>query len=138
MPILRKPVKLNSLKRALQTCPPTAEKEVKPKPSLNDFSVLVIEDNIINRKVLHTALKNLGIKNVMLAVNVLEGLEKYIQSVKENKPFDMIISDLIMPGLSGISCCERIRHEEYKTKARCKGNRKRENENVVKWPHSRC
>ena len=67
------------------------------------FSVLVVDDNAINRKVASEMLKKLGV-SVAIAQNAQEAFE---QVQKQN--FDMILMDVQMPEINGIEAMQAIR-----------------------------
>ena len=74
----------------------------------SDIKILCIEDEH------HAALKLLKIlskhyKNIVLAKNGEEALDIYRDCYLENKPIDLIISDVNMPKIDGIELIERIR-----------------------------
>ena len=71
-----------------------------------DLSILVAEDNPINQKVASLTLKHLGL-NCDVAKNGLEALELYKQ-----KQYDIILMDMQMPVLDGISASKKIRSFE--------------------------
>lgn len=73
-----------------------------PRPE-RPLEILVIEDNDINRFVLRRFLEEDG-HRVVEARDGLEGL-----SQAEAKPFDVILTDISMPGLDGIETTRRIR-----------------------------
>jgi len=62
----------------------------------------VVDDNHLNRKVVGSLLKVLGI-TAEFAESGKEAFEKY-----ENKPFDLVFMDLIMPGIDGFEAAKMI------------------------------
>lgn len=78
----------------------TDQVERREKGQLN--KILVVDDNDELRNFLHHSLDEFY--EVIEAVNGIDGLEK----VKTEFP-DMIISDLMMPGMNGIDFCEEIK-----------------------------
>ncbi|MDH5325065.1 MAG: response regulator transcription factor [Gammaproteobacteria bacterium] len=71
--------------------------------------ILLIEDNpdISNLVALH--LQDMG-NSVDTSFNGTEGLKRAIA-----KPYDLIILDLMLPGLDGIEICKRLRNQENYT-----------------------
>ena len=67
-------------------------------------TVLIVDDQFLNLKVLMDALEPLG-HNIIAVKN---GYEALAQIVKPN-PIDLVVLDLMMPGLSGYEVCQEIR-----------------------------
>ncbi len=73
------------------------------------LSILSIDDNKLNLSVMERMLKRLGYMNVMLANSAEEAL-KIIKDKAEGKMyFDVILTDINMPGMDGIDCAKEIR-----------------------------
>ncbi|MBK9388851.1 MAG: response regulator [Bacteroidetes bacterium] len=72
----------------------------------NDLKILVVEDNLMNQKVIGTMLKTLGYYFEM-ADDGNEGLIK-----ATNKKYDLIIMDLIMPEMDGFESARRILEQD--------------------------
>lgn len=75
--------------------------------------VLIVEDNLVNQKVLSKQLKSAGCI-VSVANHGLEALQILQSSIywKENsngKPLDVILMDLEMPVMDGLTCVKEIR-----------------------------
>lgn len=67
--------------------------------------LLVVEDNPINQKIVSRALSKLGFV-VDLAKDGVEG-----SVAAQNKAYDLIIMDIMMPNMDGFSATEAIRKE---------------------------
>jgi CheY-like chemotaxis protein len=65
--------------------------------------VLVVDDNSVNRKVLHALLRNEGYAVVMAA----DGAEAI--AVFETSPVDFVFMDVMMPGVDGYQATRRIK-----------------------------
>jgi len=77
-------------------------------PMVNgQYRVMVVDDDVINRQVLisHLALQNYQTHEVSSGAEALSLLES-------GKTFDLILLDVMMPGLSGFDVCRKIR-EKY-------------------------
>jgi CheY-like chemotaxis protein/signal transduction histidine kinase len=81
----------------------------KPAINLEDANVLLVEDNLINQKIVLLSLKKV-VKNVDVANNGKEALDKF-GSVK----YDMILMDIQMPVMNGIVTTKKIRNIEKST-----------------------
>lgn len=73
----------------------------------------MVEDNLINSKVMAKQLRKLGCE-VDVAENGLEALNHlskttYLSSTKEATPLSLILLDVEMPIMDGLTCIRRIR-----------------------------
>jgi PAS domain S-box-containing protein len=75
---------------------------------LKNQRVLFVEDEELAREKLAKLLSKL-FKEVILASNGLEGLEKYEKSRITDEKIDLIISDINMPIMNGLEMLEKIR-----------------------------
>ncbi len=71
-------------------------------------TVLVVEDNDVNRQILVTMLKNSGCK-IVQAVNGIEAVRK-----SEHEHYDIILMDVQMPEMDGIAATRAIREREMR------------------------
>lgn len=74
--------------------------------NLNNISVLIAEDNDLNREILSCMLKKYGME-VTEAVNGEELINKFV--VSEPNKYDMIITDIRMPIIDGLTAVRNIR-----------------------------
>ncbi len=75
---------------------------------LSDYSVLVVEDNSVNRMLFDYTLKREGF-NVSTVVNGEEALE-----ILNEQKFDLILMDIQMPGKDGVEVTREIRETSNK------------------------
>ncbi len=68
------------------------------------LSILIVEDNLINQKVLQISLKKLGFTNVTIANDGMECVELF-----NAQTFDVIFMDMQMPRLDGLDATRIIR-----------------------------
>lgn len=98
------------------------ETEVKEKPeiqldlpksskltSISNANVLLVEDNLINQKIVILSLKKI-VKNIDVANNGKEALDKFGTS-----KYDLILMDIQMPVMDGIIATKKIRELESST-----------------------
>jgi len=77
----------------------------KPQQRSYGLNVLVVEDNVVNQRLVQRLLTNLGCKSA-IAGNGRIGLEALTASPV---PFDLVLMDLHMPELDGLGAISRIR-----------------------------
>lgn len=75
----------------------------------NRLSILLVEDNVLNQKVITFSLKRLAC-DVLVANNGLEGFELF-----KKHQFDFILMDIMMPIMDGFEATQEIRmyEQEY-------------------------
>jgi CheY-like chemotaxis protein len=83
------------------------EKKVVAEVAFPAVSVLVAEDNAINRKVICKMLESIGLHDVTVAVDGQQALGEFTKRV-----YDVLLTDLSMPGMSGIELSKSIRRYE--------------------------
>jgi len=75
---------------------------------LKNQIVLFVEDEELAREQLAKLLNKL-FKNVIVAINGKDGLEKFKNAFESNEKIDLIISDINMPIMNGLEMVENIR-----------------------------
>ena len=72
--------------------------------SPGDFNILVVDDDRVNRRVLtnHLSLRKYQVAESKNGRDALETLER-------DGPFDLLLLDVMMPGMSGYEVCRKIR-----------------------------
>jgi len=73
---------------------------------LENANVLLVEDNLINQKIVLLSLKKL-VKNIDVAVNGKEALDKFGTS-----KYDLVLMDVQMPIMNGYTAAKKIREIE--------------------------
>ncbi|HXU94300.1 MAG TPA: response regulator [Gallionella sp.] len=79
-------------------------------PDLSGLRVLVVDDNDSARRVMLSLLESFGIKAVP-ASGSMEALAAIEQADEEGQPFDCVVLDWDMPGMSGLKAAKRIKQE---------------------------
>ena len=87
----------------------TTQSNLVRKVDLIDANVLLVEDNLINQKIVILSLKKL-VKNIEIANNGKEALDRFGTS-----RFDIILMDIQMPIMNGIVTTRKIREIEAST-----------------------
>ncbi len=72
--------------------------------------VLIAEDDLTSRKFLFKFLSKYG--ECDLVVDGLEALDAFLISLKDNKPYDLICLDIMMPKVDGVKVLKHIRDLE--------------------------
>jgi PAS domain S-box-containing protein len=90
--------------------PPTAEVPEPPTllVELRDLSVLVVDDNATNRRILSEMLSNWRMRPMAVA-SAGEALEELNRALSTGTPHVLAIVDALMPGTDGYTLTERIR-----------------------------
>lgn len=73
--------------------------------------ILVVDDEPNIRLTLEMRLRQYGF-DVELAGSGQEALDLYRDALEKN-PYDLIVLDIVMPGMSGLEVLERIRRDEF-------------------------
>ena len=106
LPIAEKNTAASGKKALLKPKVLYAAEKLEHHNSLDSSTILVVDDEISN---IHVALNLLSKEgyNVLTAFSGEEALEK----LKNNKDIDLVMLDIMMPGISGLVVCRKIREE---------------------------
>lgn len=72
--------------------------------------ILIAEDDLISRKFLSAFLSKYGECDIV--VDGLEALDAFLLSLKDEKPYDLICLDIMMPKVDGVKVLKAIRDIE--------------------------
>jgi len=107
--VLTKPVTPRQLAdlmtRALSHEPPSTAVTTEPSQPLAGITLLVVEDNELNRQIAYELLANKG-ANVELAEGGVEGVHKVLNGTHT---YDAVIMDIQMPDIDGYEATQKIR-----------------------------
>jgi DNA-binding response OmpR family regulator len=82
--------------------------------SYNNFSVLVIDDDVVVTRIVQQLLSTMGFTQVELTSKAELGLDLILDMHADGKPFDLVICDWKMPELTGIQILKKIREQNLK------------------------
>jgi CheY-like chemotaxis protein len=85
---------------------------VEDRQFVTSLPVLVVDDNLTNRRILTEMLQRWGVPAVS-AAGGLEGLASIRQAFETNHPFGLIITDVHMPGMDGFEFTEKLKRSRY-------------------------
>src|SRR6202035_1258604 len=86
---------------------PTVERRALPG-KLAGLDVLIVDDVLMNRRILARQLAGFGIES-MSVEDGFAAMAELERAFHQGKPFDLVIIDQMMPGLSGEALAQRIR-----------------------------
>lgn len=75
-----------------------------PRQAFSKASILVVDDNPFNRRMLEALIKSLGVGRIEAATDGVEGLA----AIAANRP-DLVLLDVMMPNMDGFEMCRRLR-----------------------------
>lgn len=98
---------------------------------------LIVDDDQNCRKIMQFFLRPYG--EIIAVANGNEALAQHLQALTENKPFDIVYLDMVMPDLNGLEFLEILRNREKEHAAEkavpvvmLSGNSQTSNINVAK------
>jgi two-component system, chemotaxis family, chemotaxis protein CheY len=72
--------------------------------------ILIVDDEITSRKILQKSLSTYGTCD--FAVNGADGIASFKKALDENKPYDLICMDIMMPNIDGHQAIKTMRDME--------------------------
>jgi two-component system, sensor histidine kinase and response regulator len=85
-----------------------ARPEPIPAADLSGLRVLIVDDNEINRRVVHEQISSWGMRNGSYA-SPQRALEAVRHARETGDPFDFVLADYQMPGIDGVTLCAQIK-----------------------------
>jgi CheY-like chemotaxis protein len=80
---------------------------VEPEQELTGLNVLVVDDNALAREILNEYLISFGYR-----VTLTENGEQALELLERSQPFDLVLVDWVMPGISGLDVARAIRQRD--------------------------
>ncbi|MBX7231216.1 MAG: response regulator [Bdellovibrionales bacterium] len=77
----------------------------------SDTHILVVDDSINIRRIVVDHLQKLGFSKIVAAENTAEALEKLKSYKQSGSPIQLVLSDLNMPGPSGLDFLKEVRKD---------------------------
>jgi two-component system, chemotaxis family, chemotaxis protein CheY len=81
-----------------------------------DTKILVVEDTLPIREIITSFLRNLGFQNITEADDVAQALKHLATASEKFQPYQLIISDWKMPGMTGMDLLNSVRRKPEWTK----------------------
>jgi len=102
---------------------PIAKKGRESNSDLAQIRVLIVEDNLVNQKVLQRQLQNRGIKTTVAnhggeAIALLSSSAYYVSAGPDATDISVVLMDKEMPVMDGLACTSKIRDMERKGELR--------------------
>jgi len=80
---------------------------VESDQELKDLSVLVVDDNALAREILNEYLDSFGYQ-----VTLTDSGEQALERLEQSQPFDLVLVDWVMPGISGLDVAAAIHQRD--------------------------
>ena len=91
--------------------------QVEAPPNLAELRLLVVDDNATNRRILAEMLSTWGV-NATLVASGSEALSLMAGASQAGTPFQLLLLDSMMPGMSGLDLARQIKREANLSTAR--------------------
>ena len=73
--------------------------------------LIIIEDSTFSRVALYALLQSIGYTSIDTPEDSAEGWEMIAQGLVEDEAYDLVITDLNMPGIDGMDLIEKIKSD---------------------------
>jgi len=84
-----------------------ARPDAAPEPLLRNLPVLVVDDNPVNRRILHAQLTRWETRPTVVGSGA-DAIHALTTAAAEDRPFVLVLLDLVMPGQDGFQVAEQI------------------------------
>ncbi len=74
------------------------------------MKTLIVDDNIVNRSSIQKIIEDMGVNES--AVNGQDAIEMFKLHLVHSRPFDLVLLDIVMPGMDGIKVLKALRDIE--------------------------
>lgn len=85
------------------------KEEKKPLPAETPFKILVADDSPLFRKKLKYLLEQIKAKDYEIFENGAALYQRFSEAQAKNEKIGLVISDIEMPQVDGLSCCKKIK-----------------------------
>lgn len=75
----------------------------------DNLSILMVEDNLVNQKVIGAMLTRLGVSFH------IAGTGEEVPALIEENHYDVVLMDINLPGISGLDVTKNLKEQNYKT-----------------------
>ncbi len=86
------------------------EGTMNSKFSIGNVRTLIVDDNATNRRIVCQHLANWGCV-VGVAADANQAIKELHRAARRGEPYELVILDMIMPGMTGLELAERIRSD---------------------------
>lgn len=100
--IIYKPVTLSKIKSSILNSTVVKQKTTIPQKTIFDAKVLIVEDNLINQKLVVHILQNYG-----LAIDIANNGQEAFEKASQNE-YDLVFMDIQMPIMDGVEATKKI------------------------------
>ena len=74
------------------------------------MKTLIVDDNIVNRSSIQKIIEDLGPNES--AINGQDAIDMFKLHLNHSEPFDLVLLDIVMPGMDGIKVLKKLRELE--------------------------
>lgn len=75
----------------------------------SQYKLILIEDSTLSRAIIYAQLESIGFTSIDTPDDSAEGWELIAGSLVDDDPYDLVITDLNMPGIDGMELIKKIK-----------------------------